>query len=75
MPNKGDVHVVPSENGWTVEVEGHANPSGTHATQEDAWNRATQLARQNRSEALLHGRDGQIRERNTYREDPVQSKG
>jgi hypothetical protein len=71
-----DVAAVRFRGGVLLEATArNANPSGTHDTQEDAWNQATQLARQNRSEALLHGRDGQIRERNTYREDPVQSKG
>jgi Uncharacterized protein conserved in bacteria (DUF2188) len=65
MPNKGDVHVVPSDKGWRVEVEGQSRAKGTHQTQQAAWQQAKQIAQQNRSEALLHGRSGQIRERNT----------
>lgn len=75
MPRKGDVHVVPAETGCRVEVEGQSRASGTHGTQSDAWEQAQGIARRNQSEALLHGRDGQIRERNTYGHDPRRTKG
>jgi hypothetical protein len=47
---------------------------GTHQTQQAAWQQAKQIAQQHRSEALLHGRSGQIRER-TYEHDPRRTKG
>jgi hypothetical protein len=75
MPRQGDVHVVPTETGWRVEVEGSKRASGTHGGQEAAWAQAQRIARANKSEALLHGRDGEIRERATYGRDPVRSKG
>jgi hypothetical protein len=56
MPRKGDVQVVPSAKGWRVEVEGQSRAKGTHETQQAAWQHAKQIAQQNRSEALLHGR-------------------
>jgi hypothetical protein len=70
MPNKGDVHVVAGEKGWRVEVEGESRGRSTHATQKEAWAAARKIARRNKSEALLHGRDGEIRERSTYGRDP-----
>ena len=75
MPSKGDVHVVPSEKGWRVEIEGRSRASGTHTTQAAAWKQAREIARKNKSEALLHGRDGAIRERNTFGHDPSRSTG
>ena len=30
MPNTGDVHVVPGEGGWRVEVEGSVRPRSRH---------------------------------------------
>jgi len=75
MPKKGDVHVVAGERGWRVEVEGQASARGTHPTQRQAWEQARQIAERNRSEALLHGRDGRIRERSTYGQDPRRTKG
>jgi hypothetical protein len=75
MPKRGDVHVDPGDRGWRVEVEGGSRASSTHETQDAAWNAARRIAERNGSEALLHGRDGEIRERNTYGRDPHPPKG
>lgn len=72
---KGDVHVVPNGgDGWKVEKEGGSR-GRNFDTQKDAWEAAKNTARREKSEALLHGRNGQIRERNTYGPDPRSSKG
>jgi hypothetical protein len=75
MPKQGDVHVLPDENGWRIEVEGSSRRKATHKTQSAAWKAAKRIAQQNRSEAVLHGRNGRIRERNTYGRDPRRTKG
>jgi len=75
VSGKCDVHVVPSDKGWRVEVEGQSRASGTHETQQAAWQQAKQIAQPNQSQALLHGRNGQIRKRNTYGHDPGRTKG
>jgi hypothetical protein len=72
MPEQ-EVHVVPHANGWRVQVSGRTESS--HTTQSDAGAQARYLARLNGSEALLHGRNGRIRERNTYGGDPRRTKG
>lgn len=74
MPKTGDVHVVPGAKGWRVEVEGQGQ-TGTHKTQSDAWDQARRLAQQTQAEALLHGRDGKIRERNSYGQAPRRTRG
>ncbi len=70
MPKKGDVHVTPGDDGWRVKAEGASRARSIHDTQAAAWDAAREVAKQNKSEAFLHGRDGRIRERNTYRRDP-----
>jgi hypothetical protein len=78
MPKQGDVHVVPGDKGWLVEVEGTGakrRARSNHRTQEAAWKEAKKVARGSKSEALLHGRDGKIRDRNTYGPDPRRTKG
>ena len=75
MPKKGDVHVVPGDKGWRVEVEGTARPRSTHKTQREAAKAARDLARKNKSELLVHGRDGKIRARSTYGHDPRRTQG
>jgi hypothetical protein len=74
MPQTGDVHVVPKGDRWAVEVEGNG-ASSTHETQEDAISTGQRIAQQNRSELLIHGHDGQIRERSTYGDDPRSTPG
>jgi hypothetical protein len=71
---KGDVHVVPSDKGWKVEVAADGKPRSVHRTQEEARLAAREIARRNKRELFVHGRDGQIRERNTYGTDPLRTK-
>jgi uncharacterized protein DUF2188 len=68
-------HVVSHGDRWAVKEEGAAEPFAVFKTQNEAWERAKSIARKERAEALLHGRDGQIRERNTYGHDPSRHKG
>jgi Uncharacterized protein conserved in bacteria (DUF2188) len=76
MPEKEDVHVVPAENGgWRVEVEGSSRPRSKHQTQSEARKAGREVARKNKSELLVHGRNGNIRARNTHGNDPRRSKG
>lgn len=74
MSKKGQ-HVVPSESGWSVKRSGASRASSTHATQQEAIAAATQIARNQRTELYIHGRDGRIRERNSYGNDPHPPKG
>lgn len=76
MPKKGDVHVIQRDDlRWAVEVEGKGRADSKHGTQGDAIKRGRQVARGNSSELLVHGRDGKIRERNTYGRDPRNIRG
>lgn len=74
MPSKGQ-HVVPSSNGWSVKKAGATRASSTHATQQEAVAAATRIARNQRTELYIHGRDGRIRERSSFGGDPHSSKG
>jgi len=68
-------HVVSHGQGWAVQAEGAAQPFAVFKTQSEAWERAKSIARKERSEALLHGRNGVIRIRNTYGHDPSRVRG
>jgi hypothetical protein len=69
-------HVVGHESGgWAVREEGAAAPVAVFKTQSDAWEKAKSIARKERTEALLHGRNGAIRARSTYGRDPRRAKG
>lgn len=74
MPKKNQ-HVVPHESGWAVKGAGNQKASSIHSTQAEAIDAARQAAIRQKSEMLIHGRNGQIRERNTYGDDPYPPKG
>ena len=63
-------HVVSHGEGWAVTEEGASQPFAVFKTQSEVWERAKSIARKERSEALLHGRNGSIRTRNAYGHDP-----
>jgi hypothetical protein len=68
-------HVVSHGEGWAVTEEGASQPFAVFKTQSEAWERAKSIARKERSEALLHGKNGSIRTRNTYGYDPHRARG
>jgi hypothetical protein len=64
-----------SDKKWEAKHEGASRASGVFDTQAEAWARSQELARARGGEAYLKGRDGLVRERNTYGHDPERSKG
>lgn len=74
MRNKNQ-HVVPHKKGWAVKGAGNAKATSIHSTQRSAISEARDIARNQRSEMLVHGTNGRIRERNTYGKDPHPPKG
>lgn len=60
---------------WESKREGAARATKVTETQAEAWTHSKQRAAETKGEALLKGRDGKIRERNTYGKDPYPPKG
>lgn len=60
---------------WETKREGADRASKVTDTQAEAWQHSKQRAADTKGEALLKGRDGKIRERNTYGKDPYPPKG
>jgi uncharacterized protein (DUF4415 family) len=69
MPGKNQ-HVIPHEGKWAVMGEGSQGATSIHDTQAEATERAREIARREKSELLVHGRDGQIRSRDSFGHDP-----
>ncbi len=63
-------HVVPSDDGWGVRGEGNDRLTSRHQTQSDAIDAARDIARNERAEVVIHGRDGKIRDKDSYGNDP-----
>ena len=73
MPRK-NYHVVKSGNHWAVKNKGHTL-SG-HNTQQQAIESGKVIAKLTHGELVIHGRNGKIREKNTYAPvDPFPPKG
>ena len=60
-----EIHVAPEEDHWTVE-DGDAGIGSIHETKEEALGEARRLALEEGAAVVVHGGDGQIRDR----EDP-----
>lgn len=64
-------HVVKRPDGsWAVKGEGNKRASSLQPTQERAIRDATRIARREGSEVVIHGRDGKIRDKDSYGRDP-----
>jgi hypothetical protein len=68
-------HVVPHDGSWAVKGAGNQRATGVHSTQAEAIQSAREIAQNQGSEMLIHGRNGQIREKNSYGNDPFPPKG
>lgn len=68
-------HVVPHDDQWAVKGEGNSKATAVYPTQQQAIEHARDIARNQQSELLIHGTNGQIRERNSYGNDPFPPKG
>ena len=68
-------HVVKRPDGWAVRGEGNTRDTTHHTTQREAIDSAREIAINQQSEVFIHGRNGKIRERNSYGNDPFPPAG
>ena len=72
---KRNQHVVPHEDGWAVKSAGGQRASSVHRTQEEAIEKGREMAQNQKTELFIHGRDGRIRARTSYGNDPFPPRG
>ena len=70
MAKKRDVHVVPYKSGWATKREGASRAGSVHSTQRDAIGAAVRTAKRERTEVVIHNRQGRIRDSDSYGRDP-----
>ena len=68
-------HVVPNGNNWAVKGEGNSKNTRITQTQKEAIDIARTIARKEQSELIIHGKDGQIRQKDSYGNDQFPPKG
>lgn len=72
---KKNVHVVPNDGQWAVKTENAERAVKITSTQQEAIERAKEIAKNNQSELIIHRKDGTIREKNSYGNDPYPPEG
>lgn len=68
-------HVVPHNGDWAVKGAGNSKATAVVDTQKEAAKIAREIAINQQSELFIHRPNGQIRERNTYGDDPYPPEG
>jgi hypothetical protein len=69
-------HVTPHpEGGWQVKGEGNEKATVRTSTQAEAIDIARDIAINQQSEVVIHRPNGQIRDKNSYGNDPFPPKG
>lgn len=68
-------HVVPHNGKWGVVGAGNAKVTQTFNTQEQARQRAREIAIIEHADVVIHRPNGQIRDRDSYGNDPYPPKG
>lgn len=69
------IHVLPSGNGWKTQHAGSSRPDSNHRTQGNAEAAARAVAKREGAEVVIHRPNGQIRESNSYGNDPFPPRG
>lgn len=69
-------HVTPhKDGGWQVKGAGNSKATKITKTQTDAISIAKGIAKNNKSELLIHNKSGRIRQKNSYGNDPFPPRG
>jgi len=72
---KKNIHVTPhKDGGWQVKKGGARRAAKRTDTQKEAKDIATQIAKNQKTDTKIHGRDGKIRGGNSYGNDPCPPK-
>lgn len=69
MPKRNQ-HVVPLGTGWAVKAEKSKKFTLITSTKKDAVSAARSIAKNNKAELIIHGKDGKIQDTDSYGEDP-----
>jgi len=73
--SKSNQHVVRRGDGWGVVGGGNSRATAILPTQQEAFERAREIAQNQGVDVVIHGRNGQFRERHSYGNDPYPPKG
>jgi Uncharacterized protein conserved in bacteria (DUF2188) len=69
------IHTVSHGDGWANRREGATRVSNTAKTKSEATKAGRAMAQREKTEHIVHGKNGEIQSRNSYGNDPRRSKG
>lgn len=69
--SKKNQHVTPHPEGWQVKGAGNQKATVVTDTQQQAIEIARQIAQNQKSEVVIHRPNGQIRDKDSYGNDPM----
>ena len=72
---KKNIHIVPRSGQWGIKKGGSERVLELFRTQKKAINKGRKIAKRAGVELFIHGRDGKIRERDSFGNDPYPPKG
>ncbi len=70
-----NIHVVKKGENWVAKQENAQRSSGVFSTQQAAFERAREIAKNNGQEVIIHATDGHIRAKHSYGNNPCPPKG
>lgn len=66
-----NIHVIKNNDAWQVKREGSQRASKNFDTQKEAIQYAIPGTKKDHVEVVIHGRDGKIRDKDSYGNDPI----
>ncbi len=74
MSTSKNQHVVPNNGNWAVKGEGNSKATSIHQTKASAIIAAKEIAKNQKSELVIHGRNGRIQDKDSFGNDPFPPK-
>ena len=69
-------HVVPNDDGgWDIKQSGGQRSSGHFEIKQDAVDRAREISKNQKTELVVHNKDGKISSKDSHGHDPFAPKG
>lgn len=68
-------HVVPHQDGWANKKGGSERATSVHSTKKEAEKAAREQSRREKSELVIHKKDGKIQRKDSHGNDPKNIKG
>ncbi len=70
MKSKKNQHVIPADEKWAVRGENNSRRTKITKSKSEAVEHARKIAKNKKSELVIHNKDGKISDKDSYGNDP-----